>query len=137
MLKILSKITVGGQINNQIELGLDKLKLDNSIAEGYLDKLDSTKLNQDLFENQHFYSIIIGELNEGEHLKYRIDVEQLENVTVDVFAISEGTLSNDELPIVSLEHSNNGESSSDNDHNDSAEENDNIIETIDLSAAED
>ncbi|CAG8676073.1 10549_t:CDS:2, partial [Cetraspora pellucida] len=60
--------------------------------------------------NQRFYDTIIGELNEGERLKYRIDVDQLENVTVDVLAgnlryekqnvlVSEGQPLYDELPI--------------------------------------
>ncbi|CAG8607072.1 8604_t:CDS:2, partial [Cetraspora pellucida] len=64
---------------------------------------------------------IIGELNEGGCLKYRIDVDQLKNVTIDVLAgnlyyekqnvlVNEGLSSNDELPIISLEHSDNDES---------------------------
>ncbi|CAG8716900.1 3596_t:CDS:2, partial [Ambispora leptoticha] len=37
-------------LDSQIEVGLDRLELDNSITEEYSDKLDSMKLNQDLFE---------------------------------------------------------------------------------------
>ncbi|CAG8789955.1 18483_t:CDS:1, partial [Racocetra fulgida] len=35
---------------SQIKIGLDRIELLNSIAEGFSDKLDSSNLNRDLFE---------------------------------------------------------------------------------------
>ncbi|CAG8504404.1 15534_t:CDS:2 [Cetraspora pellucida] len=83
----------------------------------------------------------------SECLKYRIDVDQLENVIIDVLAgnlyykkqnvlVSEGLLLNDELLIVFLKHSDNDESSLNDDYFDDKEENNDTMEIIDLSAIE-
>ncbi|CAG8502299.1 12436_t:CDS:1, partial [Cetraspora pellucida] len=125
MPRISSKITIGEWVSLMLSV------LPKEVVLQYLQYRGGN------WKNKRLYGKVIGGLNEGGHLKYRVNVENFENMEVDVLA---GNLRyekpddkelppNVELPIVPTELSDDSDSSIEEDDDDVNEENNNISQS--------